>query len=71
MFIDLAILQDLLVKLDAEVTEHVAYNDACNAFNTWLRATREKLATCSDTYGDEPAIAGKLDKVKVLDYLSC
>ncbi len=48
------------------MTEHVSYNDACNAFNTWLRATREKLATCSDTYGDEAAIAGKLDKVKVL-----
>ena len=54
-------------RLEKEVGEHVAYNDACNAFNTWLRAAREKLATCSDTYGDQPAIEGKLKKVEKLE----
>ena len=54
-------------RLEKEVREHVAYNDTCNAFNTWLRAAREKLANCSDTYGDETTIKSKLDKIKKLD----
>ncbi len=51
--------------LEKEVAEHTAYNDACSAFNTWLRATREKLTACSDTHGDEPAIEAKIENAKV------
>ena len=60
-------VQELLERLEAEVGEQVAYNDACSAFNAWLRAAREQLATCSDTYGDQPAIESKLSKINKMD----
>lgn len=60
-------LQELLERLEGEVGEQVAYNDACNAFNAWVRAAREQLATCSDTYGDQPAIESKLSKINKMD----
>ena len=47
------------------VEQHQTFHDKCNTFNHWLRAAREKLATCSDTYGDKQVVTGKLDKLKV------
>lgn len=44
---------------------HQTFLDRCNEFNTWLRAVRERLASCSDTYGDKAAIEAKMDKLKV------
>ena len=61
------LLQELLKRLEAEVGEQVAYNDACNAFNAWLRSSREQLATCSDTYGHQQAIESKLGKINKMD----
>ncbi len=68
-FISVLVVQDVQDKLEKEVGEHTAYNDACNAFNMWLRETREKLAACSDAHGDQPAIESKLEKAKVWFHL--
>ena len=41
------------------------FQSTCQHFNTWLRVAREKLATCSDTYGDKITVQSKMDKIKV------
>lgn len=57
--------QELLEKGEQSVNQHQEYQDASNTFLNWLRGAREKLVTCSDTYGDKTAIIGKIDKAKV------
>ena len=47
------------------MTEHQGFQEAVIAFNTWLSMTREKLATCSDTYGDKPTVESKVQEAKV------
>ena len=50
---------------EKEVERHQAYQDACAAFQAWMRNTREKFSTCSDTYGDKVTITTKQDRIKV------
>ena len=50
---------------EREVEDHEMFQNTCQHFNTWLRVAREKLATCSDTYGDKITVQSKMDKAKV------
>ena len=56
----------MVTKQEKAVEEHQAYQETCNHFNTWLRIAREKLATCSDTFGDKVTVQDKMDKVCTL-----
>ncbi|KAJ8309206.1 hypothetical protein KUTeg_014080 [Tegillarca granosa] len=58
--------KDLLGRSEQCVAQHQAYHDACNSFVTWLRAAREKLATCSDTFGEKSAVISKIERSKAL-----
>lgn len=60
-----ACLQDMLARSEVNVAQHTAYHDACNNFVSWLRYAREKLATCSDTFGEKSAIQGKIERAGV------
>ena len=53
-----------MIKSEQDVEDHQAYQQACNDLITWLRGAREKLATCSDTYGDKITITAKADKLQ-------
>ncbi|KAL3874932.1 hypothetical protein ACJMK2_037884 [Sinanodonta woodiana] len=57
---------DMLAKAEQCVAQHQAYLDACNGFVSWLRTAREKLSTCSDTFGEKSAIVGKIERAKAL-----
>ncbi|KAL5008450.1 hypothetical protein ScPMuIL_014031 [Solemya velum] len=57
---------DLLTNSEEDVARHQSYHDSCNSFQSWLRVAREKLATCSDTFGEKSAISGKIDRAKNL-----
>lgn len=61
----LIIFQDMLSKSERCVAQHQTYHDSCNSFVHWLRAAREKLATCSDTFGEKSTIMGKIERAKV------
>ena len=61
--------QDMLAKAELNVAQHTTYHDSCNNFVSWLRTAREKLATCSDTFGEKSAIVGKIDRAKVSSVL--
>ena len=54
-----------MAKSEQCVASHQAYHDSCNGFISWLRAAREKLATCQDTFGEKTAVVGKIDRLKV------
>jgi len=58
-------LQEMLAKAEMNVAQHTTYHDACNNFVSWLRVAREKLATCSDTFGEKSAIVGKIERARV------
>lgn len=60
----------MLSKSERCVAQHQTYHDSCNSFVHWLRAAREKLATCSDTFGEKSTIMGKIERAKVL-FLCC
>ena len=55
----------MLAKSEVNVAQHQAYHDACNNFVSWLRTAREKLATCSDTFGEKSAIVSKIERARV------
>lgn len=55
----------MLSKSERCVAQHQTYHDSCNGFVHWLRAAREKLATCSDTFGEKSTIIGKIERAKV------
>lgn len=55
----------MLSKSERCVAQHQTYHDSCNSFVHWLRAAREKLATCSDTFGEKSTIIGKIERAKV------
>lgn len=55
----------MLAKNEQYVAQHQTFHDCCNSFINWLRTAVEKLATCSDTYGEKSAIESKLEKAKV------
>lgn len=55
----------MLSKSERCVAQHQTYHDSCNSFVHWLRAAREKLATCSDTFGEKSTIMGKIERAKV------
>lgn len=55
----------MLSKSERCVAQHQTYQDSCNSFVHWLRAAREKLATCSDTFGEKSTIMGKIERAKV------
>lgn len=55
----------MLSKSECCVAQHQTYHDSCNSFVHWLRAAREKLATCSDTFGEKSTIMGKIERAKV------
>ncbi|XP_074648980.1 muscle-specific protein 300 kDa-like isoform X3 [Tubulanus polymorphus] len=59
-------VEDLVKKNEDTVEDHQKYQDSNIAFNTWLRGAQEKLASCSDVYGDKNAVLAKLDKIKAL-----
>lgn len=59
----------MLAKAELNVAQHTAYHDSCNNFVSWLRTAREKLATCSDTFGEKSAIVGKIERAKVLAFI--
>ena len=59
----------MLAKAELNVAQHTTYHDCCNNFVSWLRTAREKLATCSDTFGEKSAIVGKIERAKVGNYL--
>ena len=50
------------------MNDHQKYQEACVGYNNWLRVSREKLAACSDVYGDKDAVKSKMDKAKVTPY---
>ena len=56
----------MLAKAELNVAQHTAYHDSCNNFVSWLRTAREKLATCSDTFGEKSTIVGKIERAKAL-----
>ena len=56
----------MLAKAELNVAQHTAYHDSCNNFVSWLRTGREKLATCSDTFGEKSTIVGKIERAKVI-----
>ena len=58
----------MLAKNEQYVAQHQMFHDCCNSFVNWLRTAVEKLATCSDTYGEKSAIESKLEKAKVINY---
>ena len=55
----------MLAKNELYVAHHQMFNDCCANFVNWLRTAVEKLATCSDTYGEKSAIETKLERAKV------
>nr|KAG5692778.1 hypothetical protein BaRGS_009394 [Batillaria attramentaria] len=58
--------KDMLAKNEQYVAQHQTFHDSCNSFVNWLRTAVEKLATCSDTYGEKSAIESKLERAKAL-----
>ncbi|KAL8590280.1 hypothetical protein ACOMHN_006396 [Nucella lapillus] len=58
--------KELLAKNEQYVAQHQTFHDCCNSFVNWLRTAVEKLATCSDTYGEKSAIETKLERAKAL-----
>ncbi|XP_041353316.1 nesprin-1-like isoform X4 [Gigantopelta aegis] len=58
--------KELLAKNEQYVANHQDFLDNCNQFIMWLRTAIEKLATCSDTYGEKSAIEGKIERVQAL-----
>ncbi|KAK7104412.1 hypothetical protein V1264_019133 [Littorina saxatilis] len=58
--------KDMLAKNEQYVAQHQTFHDSCNSFVNWLRTAMEKLATCSDTYGEKSAIESKLERAKAL-----
>ncbi|XP_076463745.1 nesprin-1-like isoform X2 [Babylonia areolata] len=58
--------KELLAKNEQYVAQHQMFHDCCNSFINWLRTAVEKMATCSDTYGEKSAIETKLDRAKTL-----
>jgi len=61
----------MLAKNEQYVAQHQMFHDCCNSFVNWLRTAVEKLATCSDTYGEKSAIESKLEKAKVTNHPLC
>ncbi|KAK3090120.1 hypothetical protein FSP39_009339 [Pinctada imbricata] len=57
---------EMLARSEQCVAQHQAYHDTCNSFSQWLRTSREKLSTCSDTYGEKSAIVSKIERAKAL-----
>ncbi|XP_025103982.1 nesprin-1-like isoform X4 [Pomacea canaliculata] len=58
--------KDMLAKNELYVAQHQTFHDCCNSFVNWLRTAFEKLATCSDTFGEKSAIEAKLERAKAL-----
>lgn len=54
-----------MARAEQCVAQHQAYHDSCNSFLSWLRIAREKLATCSDTFGEKSVIITKIERAKV------
>ncbi|XP_064624000.1 muscle-specific protein 300 kDa-like isoform X3 [Lineus longissimus] len=59
--------EDAVKKNEQMVEDHQAYQESCANYNSWLRGAREKLAACSDVYGDKDAVKNKIDRTKALE----
>ena len=57
--------QELVDENEGYVEQHQAFQDACSAFRSWLRAAMENMAASAETSGEKTAILAKIDKLKV------